>query len=85
MEHIADIPCDAFLVIGDTIVVIRTDDKCVYAVKADGAEPQKIVDKAVSKIAAFSPDGTTSGLCYLADGKIEYITSDGKTGYIQAL
>ena len=84
VEHIADIPCDAFLVIGDTIVVIRTDDKCVYAVKADGAEPKKIVDKAVSKIAAFSPDGTTSGLCYLADGKIEYITSDGKTGYIQA-
>lgn len=77
IEMIADIQCEAFLDQGDRIVVINAKDKCVYAVDKDTGNSQRIIDKAVSKIATFSPEGTGNGICFLSNGGVEYLTADG--------
>ena len=75
VKKVADIQCDAFLVQESRIVVINSKDKCVYAVDPDTGNSQKIIDKAVSKISNFSPDGSGSGICFLSNDGIQLIVS----------
>lgn len=77
VEMIADIQCEAFLDQGDRIVVINAKDKCVYEVDKNTGNTQKIIDKVVSKISTFSPDGAIDGICFLSNEGLEYLSADG--------
>ena len=77
VKKIADIQCDAFLYQGNRIIVINAKDKCVYEIDKDNGNSKKIIDKTVSKISTFSPDGVIDGICFLSNEGLEYLLEDG--------